>query len=115
MDRLDQCQREMCQEQWSIYMDQLKLLDEKVEARLDSKTSAKNDDMEQPDSTCNEPNTICKLILDGSEKWKIKKSDITGIDEHSTELFESTRFSVNDFYKAGARGNKPHHFLLTAD
>ena len=36
-------------------MDQLKLLDEKVQARLDS---AKNDDMEQSDSTCNEPNTI---------------------------------------------------------
>ena len=38
---------------WSIYMDQLKLLDEKVETRLDSKTSAKNDDIEQPDSSCN--------------------------------------------------------------
>ena len=89
-------------------MDQLKLLDEKVQARLNS---AKNDDMEQPDSTCNEPNTICKLILNGSKKWEIQKSDITGIDEHSTELFESTRFSVNDFYKAGARGNKPRHFF----
>ena len=94
-------------------MDQLKLLDEKVEACLYSKTSAKNADMEQPDSTCNEPNTICKLILNGSKKWEIKKSDITGIDKHSSQLFESTRFSVNDFYKAGAPGNQPNHFLLT--
>ena len=102
MDRLDQCERGMCQEQWSIYMNQVKLLDEKIQARLNS---AKNDDMEQPDSACN--GDQCKLYLDGSEKWEIKKSDITGIDEHSTELFESTRFSVNDFYKAGARGNEP--------
>ena len=102
MDQLDQCEREMCQERWSIYMDQLKLLDEKVETRLDSKPSAKNDDIEQPDSSCNEPNTICKLILNGS--------DITGIDEHSSELFESTRLSVNDFYKAGAREINPTIF-----
>ena len=60
-------------------MDQLKLFDEKVETRLDSKTSAKNDDMEKPDSSC-------KLILNGSKKWEIQKSDITGILQFTSIL-----------------------------
>ena len=100
MDRLDQCRKGMCQEAWSIYIDALKILDQKVETGLKSSASTKNNQKKND------------VILLGSEiekgqKWEVKKSEIDGSETNknssqSSDLLQLTRFEVDDFYKVGA-------------
>ena len=100
MDRLDQCRKGMCQEAWSIYIDALKILDQKVKTGLKSSASTKNNQKKND------------VILLGSEiekgqKWEVKKSEIDGSETNknssqSSDLLQLTRFEVDDFYKVGA-------------
>jgi len=95
MNKIDQCRKGMCQEEWLIYIDQLKLLDQTVQAELQSIHVSAENNHEEQDHILDQK----KLILDQSTKWEIVKSDITGMGDNSSVLFELTRFSLSDFYK----------------
>lgn len=117
MKRLDQCQRGMCEEDWSIYMDQLKILDERValwqemmKAEINhnqGSTDGTDKILENFDTNDGPDQDQQNLGFNGFLKiWNVKKSDIDGIDtaENSSDLFQMTRFAISDFYKARAHG-----------
>ena len=120
MNRLDQCRIGMCQADWSIYIDALKILDQKVEIGLKSKveseveaglkSSAKTkNNRKKNENGYQGGDAHNKLILGvvdihKSHQWEVERSEIGGIetDKKSSDLLQSTRFAVSDFYKVGA-------------
>ena len=100
MDRLDQCRKGMCQEAWSIYIDALKILDQKVETGLKSSASTKHNQKK---------NDFIPIGSEKGQKWEVKRSEIAGIEtnKNSSDLLQLTRFAVADFNKVGA-----HSFFI---
>ena len=108
----------MCQADWSIYIDALKILDQKVEKGLKSEVEAglKSSAKTKNNRKKNENGYVGgdaqnKLILGvedihKSHQWEVERSEIGGIEtnQKSSDLLQSTRFAVSDFYKVGAHG-----------
>jgi len=119
MDRLDQCRKGLCQADWSIYIDALKILDQKVEAVLKSEAESEVEAGPKSSASTQNNHKINKNNYDYHNNlslgewdvkkaitWDVKKSEIEGIetDKNSNDLLQLTRFSVSDFYKVGAHG-----------
>ena len=126
MNRLDQCRIGMCQQDWSIYIDALKIMldkDQKVEPGLKSEVKSEVQAGQQSSASTKknhkknenvhgdaQKNLLLEIV--GGERLEVERSEIDGIESlvsliphvETDKKLQLTRFTVSDFYKVGAHG-----------